>query len=80
MSKAAVKVFSSKHVWYLNKVLVSLAFFDHNICLTIKRKMVKALDLEGSEDPAKQIEIDMVSSSIEDDSDKLCYPIITQIH
>ena len=28
--------------------------------------MVKALDLEGSEDPAKRIETDMVSSSIEE--------------
>ena len=35
--------------------------------------------LEESEDPAKRIEIDMVSSSIEENSvAKLCYPVIIQ--
>ena len=65
MSKAAVKAFS-EHLWYLNEVLDSLAFFDHNICLAIKRDMVNALDLEGAEDLAKRIEIDKVLYSTEE--------------
>ena len=61
VSKAAVKAFS-KHLWYLNEVLVSFAFFDRNICLAIKRGMVKSLDLEGSEDSAQLIEINPLTA------------------
>ena len=42
ISKAAVIAFS-RHMWYLSEVLVSLAFFDPNIDVLMKRQMVLAL-------------------------------------
>ncbi|XP_049308429.1 uncharacterized protein LOC125777466 [Bactrocera dorsalis] len=35
-----------KHLWYLSEEAVGLAFFDSNVDLNVKRKMVEALALE----------------------------------
>lgn len=43
-SEAVLKKIKN-HLWYLSPEVVALAFFDENISVPIKRKMVKALKL-----------------------------------
>lgn len=64
ISRAAVSALS-RHLWYLSEPLVSLSFFDSNTSLSVKREMVKALYKEGSDNPAKRINIDATSSSFQ---------------
>ena len=42
ISKAASTAFS-RHLWYLSEIMISLAFFDPDTCLSEKRDIVKAL-------------------------------------
>jgi hypothetical protein len=57
ISDAAVTAYC-RHLWYLSESLVALSFFDPDVCLSIKRDMVKALNVEGSEKPLKRIAVD----------------------
>ena len=43
----ALKVFS-RHLWYLNEHLVGLSFFDDQISVTTKLKMVSALNKKST--------------------------------
>ena len=55
ISTAATTVFS-RHLWYLSETLAGFAFFDDQMTLEVKRKMVKNLkDKPGSKDAPKQI-------------------------
>ena len=55
ISTAATTVFS-RHLWYLSETLVGFAFFDDQVTLEVKRKMVKNLkDKPGSKDAPKWI-------------------------
>ena len=55
ISTAATTVFS-RHLWYLSETLVGFAFFDDQVTLEVKRKMVKNLkDKPGSKDAPKRI-------------------------
>lgn len=47
------------HLWYLSEELVSLAFFDDDLSVHQKKKMVEALRIEGKEDCLKRINIDI---------------------
>ena len=47
------------HLWYLSEELVSFAFFDKELSVQEKRKMVEALKIEGTEDCHKRINIDV---------------------
>src|SRR6218665_4067843 len=58
ISKTASTTFS-RHLWYLSEIMLSLAFFDPDTCLSEKRYMAKALDVVGSENPLKRINLDM---------------------
>ena len=53
ISNTAIKNFLG-HLWYLSEELTALAFFDDNIPAAEKRKMVKALDKAGMENPSKR--------------------------
>jgi hypothetical protein len=57
ISDAALTAYS-RHLWYLSESLVALSFLDSDTCLSVKRDMVKALDIEGSHNPLNRIEID----------------------
>ena len=39
--------------------MITLAFFDPDTCLSEKRDIVKALDVVGSENPLKRINLDI---------------------
>lgn len=54
ISAVAVKSFS-KHLWYLSETLVALAFFDPEVSVDCKRKMVNALKKPGHTNPARKI-------------------------
>ncbi|XP_050714934.1 uncharacterized protein LOC126997731 [Eriocheir sinensis] len=55
ISIAATTVFSG-HLWYLSETLVGFAFFEDQVTLEVKRKMVKNLkDKPGSKDAPKRI-------------------------
>src|SRR6218665_270955 len=58
ISNAASTAFS-RHLWYLSEIMILLAFFDPDTCFSEKRDMVKALDVAGSENPFKRINLDM---------------------
>jgi len=49
ISKAAIKSFSG-HLWYLNEVLIGLAFFDLNVPVEMKTAMIAALRKTGKPD------------------------------
>nr|XP_047146815.1 uncharacterized protein LOC124819345 [Hydra vulgaris] len=55
-SLAALKKLKG-HLWYLSEVLVGFSFFDDSISVEDKRKMVKALDNPGVQEPAKRISL-----------------------
>ncbi|CAB0004048.1 unnamed protein product [Nesidiocoris tenuis] len=57
IAEVALKKFSG-HLWYLSEVLVAFAFFDENVPLETKTKMVQALENEGQEDTLRRITID----------------------
>ncbi|CAB0016436.1 unnamed protein product, partial [Nesidiocoris tenuis] len=68
IAEVALKKFSG-HLWYLSEVLVAFAFFDENVPLETKTKMVQALENEGQEDTLRRITIDsrvIEMSSLED--------------
>jgi len=44
---------------YGSEIMISLAFFDPDTCLSEKRDMVRALDVVGSGSPLKRINLDM---------------------
>src|SRR6218665_2499361 len=54
ISKAAFKSFSG-HLWYLNEVLIGLAFFDPNVPVEMKTAMVAALRKTGQPDHSRRI-------------------------
>lgn len=37
-----------RHLWYTNEILVGLAFFDDEVSVEVKRRMVKALTMEAN--------------------------------
>lgn len=47
------------HLWYLSEELVSFAFFDDELSVQEKKKMVEALKIEGTEDCLKRINLDI---------------------
>lgn len=49
------------HLWYLSEELVSLAFFDDELSVQEKKKMVEALKIEGTHDCLKRIHLDMAT-------------------
>ncbi|KAL4720394.1 hypothetical protein ACJJTC_002056 [Scirpophaga incertulas] len=49
------------HLWYLSEDLVSLAFFDDELSVQEKKKMVEALKIEGTHDCLKRINLDMAT-------------------
>ena len=53
ISNTAIKNFLG-HLWYLSEELTALEFFDDNIPTAEKRKMIKALDKAGMENPSKR--------------------------
>ncbi|CAB0004092.1 unnamed protein product [Nesidiocoris tenuis] len=68
IAEVALKKFSG-HLWYLSEVLAAFAFFDENVPLETKTKMVQALENEGQEDTLRRITIDsrvIEMSSLED--------------
>lgn len=68
LSKVALKKVMG-HLWYLSEELVSFAFFDDEIALDTKQKMVHALDNEGLEFSPKRISLvtkDIEGKNIED--------------
>lgn len=58
------------HLWYLSEELVALAFFDDNVSLATKKKMVSAIrNTIGDDDPPKRIALDpsqVQSKALED--------------
>ena len=46
------------HLWYLSEELVALAFFDDQVSVDTKRKMLRSLTNVGIENPLKRITID----------------------
>jgi len=62
ISEAAITAFSH-HLWYLSESLAALSFFDPDTCMSVKRDMVKALDVEGSSNPLKRIDVDVTTAS-----------------
>ncbi|GBP85747.1 hypothetical protein EVAR_97243_1 [Eumeta japonica] len=65
ISKKALTKFLG-HLWYLSEELVAFAFFDDEISIECKQKMVIALSEEGSEYSPKRITLDI--SHIEEKS------------
>ena len=58
ISEAALTAFS-RHLWYLSESLVALSFFDSDTCMSVKRDMVRALDVQASNhEPLKRIKVD----------------------
>ena len=57
------------HLWYLSEQLVALAFFDHDVPASTKRKMVTALQKDSVDDddelepPPNRISMTAVSAS-----------------
>lgn len=57
VSKIVIKKFSN-HLWYLSEEAVGFAFFDQNVSIEEKKKMVKALlSNDGSDDTPKKLTI-----------------------
>jgi hypothetical protein len=54
VAKAAIKSFTG-HLWYINEVLVGLAFFDSEVNSDTKVDMVTALQRNTSDDPPQRI-------------------------
>jgi hypothetical protein len=46
------------HLWYLSEELDAFAFFDNEVSLATKRKMVDALNNEGVEHPLTHRNLD----------------------
>lgn len=58
MSKKALSKFLG-HLWYLSEELVALAFFDDEVSVESKQKMVIALNEEGPDYSPKRITLDL---------------------
>ena len=55
VAKAATTAFG-RHLWYLSEILIGFAFFDDDVTVEEKRKMVIALkEKDGLEEPPKRI-------------------------
>lgn len=55
VAAAAITAFN-RHLWYLSEVLIGLAFFDKEVSIEEKKKMVEALrQTPGSDKPLKRI-------------------------
>lgn len=68
MSKVAIKKFLG-HLWYLSEELVAFAFFDDEVSVETKRKMVNALNNEGLEYSPKRLSLNVnhiLEKNIED--------------
>lgn len=68
MSKVAMRKFLG-HLWYLSEELVTFAFFDDEVSVETKRKMVNALNIEGFEYSPKRSSLDVnhiLEKNIED--------------
>lgn len=53
---AALSKVVGSHLWYLNKVMIALAFFDSAVSSQMKRETVKAMrETPGSDDPPHRI-------------------------
>lgn len=68
LSKVALKKILG-HLWYLSEELISLAFFDDEITLDTKQKMVQALKNKGLDVSPKRISLgtkDIAGKNIED--------------
>jgi hypothetical protein len=64
--KQQLKHSHMQHLWYLNEILVSLAFFDPETSLQDKRDMVRALNTVGSENAPKRIELEVSAARMAD--------------
>jgi hypothetical protein len=60
IAKIALKKFEG-HLWYLSEELIALAFFDDEVPLDTKCKMVSALDTPGIDNPLKRTIVDMTA-------------------
>lgn len=58
MSKVAIRKFLG-HLWYLSKELVAFAFFNDEVSVETKRKIVNALNNEGLEYSPKRLNLDV---------------------
>lgn len=68
MSKVAIKKFLG-HLWYLSEELVAFAFFDDEVSVETKRKMVNALNNEGLKYSPKRLSLNVnhiLEKNIED--------------
>lgn len=45
----------SDHLWYLSEEAVGLSFFDNNVSVDIKKKMVKAINVQENKEKCKRI-------------------------
>jgi len=57
IANAALKSMSN-HLWYLNEILIGLAFFDAEVSIDMKLSMVAGLEREGSAMPPKRVRFD----------------------
>src|SRR6218665_2788788 len=54
-----IVTYEDKSISNGSEIMISLAFFDPDTCLSEKRDMVRALDVVGSGSPLKRINLDM---------------------
>lgn len=64
ISAVATKAFN-RHLWYLSEELIGLSFFDEETSLDVKREMVKALSISGSENPPKRTNLNVDGDSLQ---------------
>lgn len=68
LAKAAMKKIMG-HLWYLSEELVAFAFFDNEVSLKTKQRMVTALETPGIEDSPKRPTLDydlILAKNLED--------------
>ena len=57
------------HLWYLSEQLIALSFFDDEISIDTKQKMMEALEKSAEPEPPKKINVDInaeLNANIED--------------
>lgn len=59
IANAALSSFKN-HLWYISEILVAFSFFDSDIDIRTKKKMVKNLSRDGSKFPLNRIKIDHI--------------------
>lgn len=65
IANAALSSFKN-HLWYISEILVDFSFFDSDIDISTKKKMVKNVSRDGSKCPLNRIKIDHI-----DDMDEI---------